>query len=217
MFRASPSPTLRPKRLTIRERLELFIKVCEAFNTPIRKAVIHRDLKPANILVSRWMANRCLASSTSGWQTASPQLDGETLITQAGNWVAHRVYESGASRSNRDGCGYTHRRLLAGRSVYVLLTGCRTLTPKNQRFDEFLRWLREEIRRVPAPRVSAVKPTSQVTAEARGGLNPDVDQHAERRSDWITMKALEEKTAHGATAPRWNWRMTSNVIWATKL
>jgi serine/threonine protein kinase len=40
------------KRLKIRERLELFIKVCEGVQHAHQKAIIHRDLKPANILVA---------------------------------------------------------------------------------------------------------------------------------------------------------------------
>jgi len=39
------------KNLKIRDRLELFIKVCEGIQHAHQKAVIHRDLKPANILV----------------------------------------------------------------------------------------------------------------------------------------------------------------------
>ena len=39
-------------KLTNRERLELFIRVCEGVQHAHQKAVIHRDLKPSNILVS---------------------------------------------------------------------------------------------------------------------------------------------------------------------
>ncbi len=39
------------KRLKIRERLELFVKLCEGVQHAHLKAIIHRDLKPANILV----------------------------------------------------------------------------------------------------------------------------------------------------------------------
>src|SRR6267378_327622 len=39
-------------RLTIRQRLELFMHVCEGVQHAHQKAIIHRDLKPSNILVT---------------------------------------------------------------------------------------------------------------------------------------------------------------------
>ena len=39
------------KRLTVSQRLELFIQACDGVQHAHQKAVIHRDLKPANILV----------------------------------------------------------------------------------------------------------------------------------------------------------------------
>lgn len=39
-------------KLTMRQRLELFILVCEGVQHAHQKAIIHRDLKPSNILVT---------------------------------------------------------------------------------------------------------------------------------------------------------------------
>jgi serine/threonine-protein kinase len=41
------------RRLAIGERLQLFVKVCEAVQYAHRKLVVHRDLKPANIFIGR--------------------------------------------------------------------------------------------------------------------------------------------------------------------
>jgi len=38
--------------LTTKERLELFIKVCQAIQHAHQKGIIHRDIKPSNILVT---------------------------------------------------------------------------------------------------------------------------------------------------------------------
>jgi hypothetical protein len=42
----------RRQQLPIRERLELFIKVCHAVQHAHQKGIIHRDIKPSNILVT---------------------------------------------------------------------------------------------------------------------------------------------------------------------
>ena len=39
------------QKLTMRQRLELFVRVCEGVQHAHQKATLHRDLKPSNILV----------------------------------------------------------------------------------------------------------------------------------------------------------------------
>lgn len=39
-------------KLTIRERLDLFIQVCRAIQHAHQKAIVHRDIKPSNVLVT---------------------------------------------------------------------------------------------------------------------------------------------------------------------
>src|SRR5258706_10223615 len=67
----------RQENLSVKERLELFIRVCEAINYAHQREVIHRDLKPANILVVAEAA----ASAPGDRSFASPQAS--SLKTQA--------------------------------------------------------------------------------------------------------------------------------------
>jgi len=83
------------KRLKIRERLELFIKVCEGVQHAHQKAIIHRDLKPANILVAEVDGKPVPRIIDFGLaKAATPQAVAETMFTQVGAFVGTPGYMS---------------------------------------------------------------------------------------------------------------------------
>src|ERR1035438_2776966 len=81
--------------LTTRERLELFIQVCQAVQHAHQKGVIHRDLKPSNILVTvndgiavPKVIDFGIAKATKG------RLTGLTLFTAFGQFMGTPAYMS---------------------------------------------------------------------------------------------------------------------------
>ena len=75
-------------RLTIRERLQLFQKVCSAVNYAHQNLIIHRDLKPGNILVTKDNSPKLLDFGIAkildpefAADTLAPTLTGMRLMT----------------------------------------------------------------------------------------------------------------------------------------
>jgi eukaryotic-like serine/threonine-protein kinase len=145
------------KRLTIKQRLELFIKVCEGVQHAHQKAIIHRDLKPANILVTAFDGKPMPRIIDFGLAKAiGPQINDETMMTRAGDWVGTPGYmspEQADSSANVD----TRTDVYAlGVVLYVLLTGDQPFDVtqwRKQPLYEVMRQLRE---------VDALKPSSKI-------------------------------------------------------
>jgi non-specific serine/threonine protein kinase/serine/threonine-protein kinase len=194
------------KRLKIRERLELFIKVCEGVQHAHQKAVMHRDLKPANILVVEVDGKPMPRIIDFGLaKAASPQLDGETLVTQAGGWVGTPGYMSPeqADPGVMDVDTRTDVYSL-GAVLYALLTGFLPLETEDwrkQRFAEYLRRLQAEDPPRPSTKVSADKESSKSAAEARGAEPRQLVSLLHGDLDWITMKALEKDRSRRYGSP----------------
>ena len=83
------------KKLTIRERIELFIQVCEGVQHAHQKAIIHRDLKPANILiieVDGKPAPRIIDFGVA--RSMTPRLTDQTQYTLFGQFIGTPGYMS---------------------------------------------------------------------------------------------------------------------------
>src|SRR5437899_3618947 len=72
-------------RLTIKERLGLFIQVCEGIQHAHQKAIIHRDIKPSNVLVAEVDGKASPRIIDFGVARAiSPRTPDDTALTQFG-------------------------------------------------------------------------------------------------------------------------------------
>jgi len=185
------------KKLSIRQRIELLIEVCEGVQHAHQKAIIHRDIKPANILVVEVDGKPRPRIIDFGLAKAvASQSPGETLFTRAGVFLGTPGYMSPeqADPGVQDIDTRTDVYSL-GVVLYVLLTGCEpfdTATRRKLPLHEVLRRLRDEDAPTPSTRLSSAHEVSGPAANARGTEPRQLANQLRGDLDWITMKAVEK-------------------------
>ena len=185
------------KKLGIRDRLKLFIQVCQGVQHAHQKAIIHRDLKPSNILVVEVDGKPMPRIIDFGLAKATaPALPGETLFTQVGTFLGTPGYISPEQADPEVHDVDTRADVYSlGVVLYELLTGFLpfdTTLWKKQRLDEVLRQLRDTDPQSPSTKVRTNRDSSTARAEARGTEARQLVTLLCGDLDWITLKALEK-------------------------
>ena len=132
-------------KLTIRQRLELFIRVCDGVQHAHQKAIIHRDLKPSNILVCETDGKPVPRIIDFGVSKAISQtLTARTVYTRIGALIGTVGYMS-PEQANSDGEDIDTRTDVysLGAVLYELLSGALPFDLRKAAYDEVLRRLRE--------------------------------------------------------------------------
>jgi eukaryotic-like serine/threonine-protein kinase len=193
-------------KLSIKDRLEIFIQACEGVQHAHQKAIIHRDLKPSNILVLEVDGKPVPRLIDFGLaKTAIPKAGGENAFTQLGQFLGTPGYMS-PEQVNLDARDIDTRTDIysLGVVLYVLLTGLQPFETKRREkpsLEEWLRQLREDEPPSPSTKVSGDKETSRATAEARSTEAKQLVSLLRGDLDWVTMKALERNRERRYGAP----------------
>jgi serine/threonine-protein kinase len=149
------------ERLSIPERLELFVLVCRAVQHAHQKGIIHRDLKPSNILVTLHDGVPVPKVIDFGVAKATGQsLTDRTVYTGIHQLVGTPPYMS-PEQVEMSGLDVDTRSDIysLGVLLYELLTGTTPFDVETLRkapFDEMRRIIREEEPTRPSTRLSSL-------------------------------------------------------------
>ncbi|HMC60946.1 MAG TPA: serine/threonine-protein kinase, partial [Candidatus Solibacter sp.] len=184
-------------RLSTRERLELFMQVCEGVQHAHQKAIIHRDLKPSNVLISVQDGKPAIKIIDFGVAKALAQrLTEKTMFTEMGMLVGTPEYMSPeqAELTGRNVDTRTDVYSL-GLILYELLVGALPFDSRELRragFAEILRRIREEDPPRPSTRLRTLGDSLAESARNRKTEPGVLARQLQVDLDWIAMKALEK-------------------------
>ena len=194
-------------RVSMQERLDLFIQVCNAVQHAHQKGIIHRDLKPSNIMVTMHDGVPVPKVIDFGIAKATEQrLTDKTLFTSYAQLMGTPAYMS-PEQMEFSGLNLDTRSDIysLGVLLYELLTG---RTPFDTTdllklgVDELRRTVREQEPLSPSAKLQTLNNEEITkTAKMRRMEPPGLLSQLHGDLDWIVLKCLEkDRTRRYATA-----------------
>ncbi len=197
-------------KLTPKERLELFVQVCQAIQHAHQKGIIHRDIKPSNVLIALYDDKPVVKVIDFGVAKATgAALTEHTIDTGFGGVVGTPQYMSPEQATFNNLDIDTRSDVYAlGVLLYELLAGSPPFSGaelKKKGLLEILRVVREEEPPRPSTKLSTADALPSLSAN-RGTEPKKLAGLLRNELDWIVMKALEKdrsrryETANGFAA-----------------
>ena len=182
------------RRLSTRQRLELFVNVCHAVQHAHQKGVIHRDLKPSNILITEQEGVPEPKIIDFGIAKAiGQQLTDVTLVTRAGMVLGTAAYMS-PEQAESSGLDVDTRTDVysLGVILFELLTGRVPMEPRDLGMHVFLARLaaRETDPSRPSELLTTLGNSQKSIARARQTDPEGLQRELRGDLDWIVIKSL---------------------------
>ncbi|MDG2200308.1 MAG: serine/threonine-protein kinase [Phycisphaerales bacterium] len=189
-------------RLTIRDRINLMISVCEAVLHAHQKGIVHRDLKPNNILVEyegKTMSPKVIDFGIA--KSLNQPLTEKTIFTREGQMIGTPEYMSPEQAEMTTQDIDTRSDIYSlGVVLYQILTGSLPFEPDSLRsagFNEIVRIIREESPAKPSTRFLDQRSKSQEKSDSVA-VSRETDHRGLTKGlrgdlDWIVMKCLEKE------------------------
>ncbi|MBL9172464.1 MAG: protein kinase, partial [Verrucomicrobiales bacterium] len=185
-------------QLTTSQRLDLFIRVCNAIQHAHQKGIIHRDIKPSNILVTLHDGVPVPKVIDFGIAKATQQeLTDKTVFTQFQQFIGTPAYIS-PEQAEMSGLDIDTRADIysLGVLLYELLVGQTPFSAKEMMeggLDSLRKIIREREPQRPSTKLNTLAGDARTTAGKR--RRTEVGQLAHQLQgdlDWIVMKCLEK-------------------------